>query len=231
MAGRRTEGNGGEGKVMVGDAYESLIRRTYQVFESGTRTSWGWSWLRTWFGMSQGAAASPVTTKAPRRSAPGELAAWRVSLQDLDLVAEHDDLDVFSSPLSRWTPRRSRALRTRRRRNERATTGETCRRDRAWSSRRSNMGTPYMGLASPTMRAIQCRQRHRAIAETLWTSLGGVPALPGPDSAGLRLLPRRYGPASPSLWLVEERQAMAGGAPRGIGPGQGLDRCLGALNI
>jgi hypothetical protein len=123
MAGRRTEGNGGEGKVMVGDAYESLIRRTYQVFESGTRTSWGWSWLRTWFGMSQGAAASPVTTKAPRRSAPGELAAWRVSLQDLDLVAEHDDLDVFSSPLSRWTPRRSRALRTRRKSNERATTG------------------------------------------------------------------------------------------------------------
>src|SRR5664280_2241607 len=185
MTGPRTEGNGGEGNVMAEDAYESLTRRTYQVFESG----------------------------------------------DLDLVAEHDDLDVFSSPLSRWTPRRSRALRTRRRRNERATTGETCRRDRAWSSRRPNMGTPYMGLASPTMRAIQCRQRHRAIAETLWTSLGGVPALPGPDSAGLRLLPRRYGPASPSLWLVEERQAMAGGAPRGIGPGQGLDRCLGALNI
>ena len=35
MTGRRTEGNGGEGNVMAEDAYESLIRRTYQVFESG----------------------------------------------------------------------------------------------------------------------------------------------------------------------------------------------------
>jgi len=35
MTGPRTEGNGGEGNVMAEGAYESLIRRTYQVFESG----------------------------------------------------------------------------------------------------------------------------------------------------------------------------------------------------